>query len=75
MPLIGLEPAFKDPDFIPDPVDVAIVQAALGVGPDTAAIVTRRQGAELLAASFRTGGGDVDLCDILDALIAAIFDA
>lgn len=69
-------PDYIDPDYVPDEGDVADVAAAEGVGLDTAAVLTRRQSVEALAATYRAKPGvDVDLCNLLDAMIAAGFDS
>ena len=75
MPFIR-DPNFIDPDFVPDEAVVADVAAAEGVGLDTAAVLTRRQSVEALAAAYRAKPGvDTDLCDLIDAMIAAGFDS
>lgn len=81
MPRIGLEPAFQNETYEPDLAGVESTQAAvlastgIEVGKDTAAVLSRRQVLEDQATALRTGGADVALCDLLDAIIANIFDA
>lgn len=70
-----LEEDFYEPAYVPAPADVTAAQATYGVGKDTALILARRDTLEAQAAALRSGGADVALCDLLDAIIAAVFDA
>lgn len=66
---------YVDAGFEPAPAAVAAKAVALGVGNDTAKMLTRRDTLKALAAAYRArAGADLDVASLFDALIAAAFD-
>lgn len=78
-------PAVKPPNqneaFVPASADIEAAQATLAAagieaGNDTAEVVARRTAIEAQAAALRSSAVvDATVCDLLDAIIAAVFDA
>ena len=66
----------EDLVYKPAAPDVEARQIADGVGPDTAAVLVRRDTLKTQAAAYRAkAGADLDLATLIDGIIAAAFDA